>query len=62
VGAAVSGRTRTAIFYNLGKPGTVAIRLRLPTRLVKVGRMYHVSIQARAADGQVSSLAIPFRR
>jgi len=62
VGSAVSGRTRTAIFYSAAKPGAVAIRLRLPTRLVKVGRTYQVAVQAVDGSGQSSSLTIPFRR
>jgi len=62
VGTAVSGRARTEIFYTSGKPGTIAIRLRIPSRLVKRGKTYVMAVQAKDSAGQSATLGIAFRR
>jgi len=51
---AMSGRAQTA--------GTLLVRARVPGRLVVRGSEYRLDLQARDADGQETSIAIPFTR
>jgi hypothetical protein len=62
VGGLTAAKPQAWLVYNLAAAGNVKLTLRVRYASLARGRSYRVVVVATAADGQSSSLVIPFRR